>query len=68
MLEAVGRLGREHQQAMLAALNEDEQRQLAGLLRRVADQQGLAPGVHPGYARWGGGHRGMCDAPGEPAT
>ena len=66
MLEAVERVGREHQQAMLAALNEDEQRQLAGFLRRVADQQGLVPGVHPGYVRWGGGRRGVCDAPGGP--
>ncbi len=53
-LEAIGRIGREHQQALLAALSEDEQRELAALLQRIADQQGLAPGVHPGYARLGG--------------
>ena len=52
-LEAIGRVGREHQQALLAALTEDEQRQLAALLQRIADEQGLAPGVHPGYARLG---------------
>ena len=66
-LEAIGRVSREHQQALLAALNEDEQRQLGILLRRIADQQGLAPGVHPGYARMGGGGRGMCDPPGNAA-
>jgi DNA-binding MarR family transcriptional regulator len=49
-LQAVGRIAREHQNALLAALSEDEQRQLADLLRRVAAQQGLIPGVHPGYA------------------
>jgi len=51
MLESVGRIGQQHQQALLASLAEDEQRQLAGLLRRIAEEQGLAPGVHPGYAR-----------------
>src|SRR5580658_3319103 len=66
MLEGVGRVGREHQQALLAALNEDEQRQLGALLRRIADQQGLAPGVHPGYARLGGPAKGACDQPGKP--
>jgi DNA-binding MarR family transcriptional regulator len=50
-LEAIGRVGREHQQALLAALTEEEQSRLASLLQRVADQQGLTPGVHPGYAR-----------------
>jgi DNA-binding MarR family transcriptional regulator len=60
MLEAIGRVGREHQQALLAALNEDEQRQLGVLLRRIADQQGLAPGVHPGYARVGGPGKTAC--------
>ena len=66
MLEGVGRVGREHQQALLAALNEDEQRQLGALLRRIADQQGLAPGVHPGYARLGGPAKRACDQPGKP--
>jgi DNA-binding MarR family transcriptional regulator len=50
-LEAIGRIAREHQQALLAALSAEEQQQLAALLQRVADQQGLIPRVHPGYAR-----------------
>jgi DNA-binding MarR family transcriptional regulator len=66
MLEAIGRVGREHQQALLAALNEDEQRDLAVLLRRIADQQGLAPGVHPGYVRLGGPGNRACETPGKP--
>jgi len=65
-LEAIGRVGREHQQALMAALNDDEQRQLAILLRRIADQQGLAPGVHPGHARLGVRGKGACDVPGKP--
>ena len=60
-LETIGRVGREHQQALLAALTEDERRQLGVLLRRIADQQGLTPGVHPGYARLGGpGRNASC--------
>jgi DNA-binding MarR family transcriptional regulator len=48
-LPAIGRIARAHQQALLAALSEEEQRQLSALLRRVADEQGLRAGVHPGY-------------------
>ncbi len=49
-LQAIGRIAREHQEALLAALSPDEQQLLAGFLQRVADQQGLIRGVHPGYA------------------
>jgi DNA-binding MarR family transcriptional regulator len=52
-LQAIGQVAREHSQALLAALSEDDQRRLAGLLQRVADQQGLTPGVHPGYRQTG---------------
>jgi len=47
-LEAIGRIGREHSEALLRALSEDERRQLAALLQRIADEQGLTRGVHPG--------------------
>jgi len=50
-LGMVGRVSREHQQAMLQALSDDERRQLADLLQRIADEQGLTRGVHPGYAQ-----------------
>jgi DNA-binding MarR family transcriptional regulator len=53
ILERVGRVAREHQDGLLAALSGEEREQLAGLLLRVADQQGLARGVHPGYQRLG---------------
>ena len=49
MLEAVGRIAREHSKTLLAAISEDERRQLASLLQRIADEQGLTRGVHPGY-------------------
>jgi len=50
-LKAIGRLAREHDDEISAALGTDERKQLAALLRRIADQQGLRPGVHPGYRR-----------------
>jgi DNA-binding MarR family transcriptional regulator len=48
-LQAIGKIARAHQQALLAALSEAEQRQLSALLQRVAEEQGLMKGVHPGY-------------------
>ena len=50
-LEAISRIAREHSQALLAGISEDERQQLATLLLRIADQQGLTRGVHPGYRR-----------------
>ena len=50
--EVMGRLreaARQHEQDITAALTDGERRQLAVLLRKIADQQGLTPGVHPGY-------------------
>jgi DNA-binding MarR family transcriptional regulator len=40
-----------HEREVTAALDADERAQLVALLRKVADQQGLTPGVHPGYRR-----------------
>lgn len=50
-LNAIGRVAREHQAGLCAALSDDERTQLAQLLRRIAHQQGLRPGVHPGFSR-----------------
>jgi len=52
-LETIGRISREHQKSLLAALSVEEQGQLADLLQRIADEQGLTRGVHPGYSRMG---------------
>ena len=47
--ERIGRIAREHDDAICAALNIHEREQLNSLLGRIAEQQGLSPGVHPGY-------------------
>ncbi len=51
VLQSIGRVAREHQEALLAALKTEERDLLVSLLSRVADQQRLRPGVHPGFAR-----------------
>ena len=51
LMPSIGRVGREHQDALLTALTAEERRVLGALLLRVADQQGLKRGVHPGFAR-----------------
>jgi DNA-binding MarR family transcriptional regulator len=48
-VEAIGRVGRQHEHDITRALSAAEREQLFGLLRRIADDQGLTPGVHPGY-------------------
>jgi DNA-binding MarR family transcriptional regulator len=52
-LSRVGQVSREHQEVICAALDAKERAQLAGLLRRIAEEQGLTPGVHPGYRKLG---------------
>lgn len=52
-LERIGRVAREHQNALFSSLNKEERDTLATLLVRIADQQGLVRGVHPGYQRLG---------------
>jgi DNA-binding MarR family transcriptional regulator len=50
-LEEIGHVAQQHQEALCAALTLEEREKLAELLRKIADQQGLSPMVHPGY-RW----------------
>ena len=52
-LERIGKVAREHQDALLSALSAEERKTLGTLLLRVAEQQGLTPGVHPGYQQMG---------------
>jgi DNA-binding MarR family transcriptional regulator len=52
-LQAIGRIAREHDEALCAALNENERETLARLLSLIAEEQQLKPGVHPGYRRLG---------------
>ena len=52
-LGELARVAREHELAITAALNGDERAQLLALLRRLAEEQALQPGVHPGFRRIG---------------
>lgn len=47
-LDRVLRVSAEHEAAMCEGLGGPEREQLIALLSRIAAQQGLAPGVHPG--------------------
>jgi DNA-binding MarR family transcriptional regulator len=49
----LGPVGAAHEDDICAALSAAERGQLAGLLGRIAEQQGLIPGVHPGYQQLG---------------
>lgn len=51
MIKELAAVARSAEQDLLAALSADERRELAGWLTRIADQQGLTRGVHPGYGR-----------------
>ena len=53
VLGRIGKVAREHQDALLAALNSQERAALGSLLLKLADQQGLTRGVHPGYRLMG---------------
>ena len=53
ILEKIGKVAREHQDALLSILSNEERDALAALLLKVADQQGLIRGVHPGYQQLG---------------
>ncbi|WP_437751933.1 MarR family winged helix-turn-helix transcriptional regulator [Sorangium sp. So ce1389] len=55
MVQRIGRVAQEHRQALCAALDDAEQAQLAALLRRIAAEQELTAGVHPGYRKLGKG-------------
>jgi len=64
--DAVGAAGVAIVNQSLAERMWPGQNAIGQLLRRIADQQGLAPGVHPGYGRLGGPGKGVCDTPGKP--
>ncbi len=50
-IEQIELIAREHQHALCTALEESERTQLAGFLNRIAAEQGLTPGVHPGFRK-----------------
>jgi DNA-binding MarR family transcriptional regulator len=51
MLVELGVVARDAERELLAALTAEERKALAGWLTRIADEQGLTRGVHPGYGK-----------------
>jgi DNA-binding MarR family transcriptional regulator len=49
----LGRVARAHDDAVCASLSEKERELLWSMLSRIADDQRLTPGVHPGFAHVG---------------
>lgn len=51
MMEKLSRMALEHEADLCAALTLEERETLAELCQKIARQQGLTPGVHPGYKK-----------------
>jgi DNA-binding MarR family transcriptional regulator len=49
LLGEIAKAGMAHEQAITEALTTEERELFLKLLLRIAAQQGLTPGVHPGY-------------------
>lgn len=49
LMGSVRAVARDHEQAVTGALEPEERAQLIELLQKVAAEQGLSPGAHPGY-------------------
>lgn len=47
--QAISEIGQAHEVAFCAGLSADEKAQLTKLLSKIAEHQGLTPGVHPGF-------------------
>lgn len=56
-LETISQVARKHHADLLSSLTDQERAGLAAMLRRVAEQQGLTAGVHPGYSKADKPHR-----------
>lgn len=52
--EKLGVVGAEHNDRLLAALTDEERATLTALLAKIAVEQGLRPGVHPGFRHLAG--------------
>jgi DNA-binding MarR family transcriptional regulator len=59
-LRDIGRVAEEHNESLCAALSEHEREQLADFLQRIANEQGLTPGVHPGFSQMGRRRKSKC--------
>lgn len=56
-LSEIANISREHKESLCAALTAAEREQLAELLQKIAADQGLTPGIHPGYRRMRAGKK-----------
>lgn len=54
MADAVREIGIAHERRITAALDDAEREHLAALLRRIAEEQGVPAGFHPGLRKLGG--------------
>jgi DNA-binding MarR family transcriptional regulator len=55
LMQKLSELARQHERTLTAGLNAEQRRTLNDLLATVAHEQGLTPGVHPGYRTIGRG-------------
>jgi DNA-binding MarR family transcriptional regulator len=53
LMGKVSRIARQHDRAITSGLSDSQRTQLRDLLAALAAQQGLTPGIHPGYRRLG---------------
>ncbi len=53
VLGELSRIAADHEESFCAALSKEERVHLRDLCRRIAEEQGLTPGVHPGYRQLG---------------
>lgn len=62
VLRTIGELAGQHNELMCTGLSSGERAQLESLLERIAERQGLIPGVHPGYRDLGKAKRQISQA------
>jgi DNA-binding MarR family transcriptional regulator len=53
LMGKVSRIARQHDRAITGGLSDSQRAELRELLATLAAQQGLTPGIHPGYRRLG---------------
>jgi DNA-binding MarR family transcriptional regulator len=51
LMGKVSRIARQHDRAITSGLSDSQRAELHELLATLAAQQGLTPGIHPGYRR-----------------
>ncbi len=59
-LRDISRVAQEHNESLCAVLSQREREQLTRFLQRIANEQGLTPGVHPGFSRLGRRQKRPC--------